>query len=139
MWDRFVAEGHALALGVYAAGAPASVMLIATVGTAAYSWCGFNAYPAPIPHANALVYWEAMLLCKRLGFPVFEFGSLEFDSPKQIAIGEFKASFGPRPVYALGGVRHIRPMRRAMLDMLRLAVRTLRSRVRRRGATGHSV
>lgn len=140
MWDRFAAQGHALAVGVYASGVPASVVLVTTVGMAAYYWCGFNAYPAPIPDANSLALWQAMLLCKRLGIPVFEFGSLEFDSPKQVRIGEFKASFGPRPVYALGGVRRVRPMRSAVLDVLRLGAATLRSRVRRRdrGTVHHS-
>ncbi|MDQ3997047.1 MAG: GNAT family N-acetyltransferase [Gemmatimonadota bacterium] len=135
MWDRFVAEGHAAALGVYASGALASVELVTTVGTSAYSWCGFRAHPAPVAHAGTLGLWEAMLLCKRRGIPIFEFGSLEFDSPKQIGIGAFKASFGPRPVYALGGVRSLRPMRDALLHVARASVAFLRSRIRphRRG------
>jgi hypothetical protein len=136
MWDRFVAEGHAIALGVYASGAPASVVLVTTVGTAAYYWCGFNAYPAPIPGTSTVALWEAMLLCKRLGIPIFELGSLEFDSPKQIRIGNFKTTFGLRPVYALGGVRRVRQVRGALLDVTRVIAVALRSRIRRRDRGG---
>jgi hypothetical protein len=138
MWDRFVAEGYAIALGVYASGALTSVVVVTTVGTAAYYWCGFNAYPAPIPGGSTFALWEAMLLCKRLGISVFEFGSLEFDSPKQIRISQFKASFGPRPVYALGGVRRVRLMRGALLDLARASAAFLRSRIRRRERGGDS-
>jgi hypothetical protein len=125
--DRFVAGGHTAALGVYSSDVPVSVALVTTVGTAASYWCGFNAHPAPIPGGNTLALWEAMLVCKRLGISVFELGSLEFDSPKQIRIGEFKASFGPRPVYAIGGVRRVRPMRGALLDAARASAAFLRS------------
>jgi GNAT acetyltransferase-like protein len=132
MWDRFVVGGHGAALGVYASDALASVELVTTVGTTAYSWCRFRAHPAPVPDAGSLGLWEAMLLCKRRGIPIFEFGSLEFDSPKQIGIGEFKASFGPRPVYALDGIRRVRPMRGALLEVARVSAAFLRSRIRRR-------
>jgi 5'-3' exonuclease len=61
-----------------------------------------------------------------LRIPIFELGSLEFDNRRQIGIGAFKASFGPRPVYALGGVRRIRTVGGALLDLARASVALIR-------------
>lgn len=127
-WSQFLEPAHAGAVGVYLEGRLISVVSMTLVGAASYYWLSFNLLPSPVPGANSLALWEAMLLAKRSGAVMFELGSLEFDEPKQVRIGRFKAQFGGRPVYALAGVKQLRPLRRASLDLIGQAMRAIRGR-----------
>ena len=127
-WTLFLEPRHAAATGVYFDGRLASVVSTTLVGAAGYYWLSFNSVPPPVPGANSLALWEAMLIAKRAGATMFELGSLEFDDPKQIRIGRFKSQFGGRPVYALAGVRQLRPWRRAALDFVGQTLRAVRRR-----------
>jgi hypothetical protein len=127
-WSQFLEPAHAGAVGVYLEGRLISVVSMTLVGAASYYWLSFNLLPSPVPGANSLALWEAMLLAKRSGAVMFELGSLEFDEPKQVRIGRFKAQFGWRPVYALAGVKQLRPLRRASLDLIGQAMRAIRGR-----------
>ena len=130
IWDVIIAPGHAAAVGTYFEGRLVSVVTVTLVGSSSYYWLSFNSAPPPIPGANTLALWEGMLTARRSGRALFELGSLEFDNPKQIRIGKFKAQFGGRPVYALAGVRQLRPIRRATLDLIAQLARSLPRRRR---------
>jgi len=134
IWDLFLDPGHAAAIGVYFEGRLASVVAVTLVGAASYYWLSFNSVPAPVPGANSLALWEAMVTAQRAGVTTFELGSLEFDDPKQIRIGKFKAQFGGRPVYTLAGSRQVRPLRRAALDLLSHVATAARNKGRRRSS-----
>ncbi len=128
IWDLLVAPGTAEAVGTFVEGKLASVVTVTLVGASSYYWFSFNTSPLPLPGTNTLALWEGMLTAQRAGMASFELGSLEFDDPKQVRIGKFKAQFGGRPVYTLAGVRQVRPVRRAALDLIAQAARALRKK-----------
>jgi hypothetical protein len=128
LWDLLIAPGTAAAVGTYFESKLVSVVMVTLVGASSYYWFSFNASPMPLPGANTLALWEGILTALRSGRTSFELGSLEFDDPKQIRIGKFKAQFGGRPVYTLAGVRHVRPVRRAAINLLAQTARAVRQR-----------
>jgi hypothetical protein len=122
-WEYFVAPGHAKTTAVVppASDVPSNVVVAVGWNGSWYYWKSYNTREGRIPGANNLALWEMIASVKRRDGVFFELGSMEFDNPKQIAIAEFKRSFGGTPNYALRGVRHRRPVRYAALGLLSAA------------------
>jgi hypothetical protein len=125
-WEYFISPGHAVANAVVPPGTDAPSNVVVAVGWNGgwYYWKSYNARLRPVPGMNNLALWETIASVKQRNGAVFELGSMEFDDPKQIAIAEFKRSFGGTATYALRGVRYRRPLRRAALGLLSAAYRS---------------
>jgi hypothetical protein len=133
-WNRVIAAGLAHTYAIVGPGSdsPSNLVVTVGIGAAQYYWKSYNDRGARIPGANNLALWEAILGAKRSGARLFEMGSMEFDNQKQIAISEFKRSFGGVSVYLLRGGRVSRPLRKAFVDLFATAHKTIRAHRSRR-------
>ncbi len=122
-WECFVEPGYATATAVVPPGSdtPSNVVVALGWNRHWYYWKGYNSRERRVPGMNNLALWETIIAAKDRGGVFFEMGSVFFNDPKQVAIAEFKRSFGGTATTVLRGVRHRRPVRRAALGLLSAA------------------
>jgi hypothetical protein len=126
LWDECVAAGVAVPVGVWTGSGLQSVVVAASWGEGAYYWLGFNRRPAATPGVNNLGLWQLLLECRQRGVRGFELGSLAYGSEKDASVSRFKRSFGGHPYFAQAGVKLLRPVRAAALDLAAAVVTTIR-------------
>ena len=133
VWDDFVAPGHATVTATKLGGRTLSVIVTVGLRASCYNWIAFNSKTDFVNGAHNFALWQTIELWQRRGASFFEIGSMEFAVDKQKNIGSFKESFGGRPVYALGGTLELKPAKRALLDLVSVAVAAARARGRAAG------
>jgi lipid II:glycine glycyltransferase (peptidoglycan interpeptide bridge formation enzyme) len=90
LWDAFAPAGHAQLVIVEHEGAPASAMLLITVGDTAIdkiaAWGGRS-----VPGANELMHYSAMCSARDRGFRYYDFEGIPVDVARSVLAG------GPAP------------------------------------------
>jgi hypothetical protein len=121
IWDSFIAKQQATAFAGIVDGQILSVVVTIHGQTSSYYWMGWSR-GRNNTGANHLLLWHAALAARSAGRRYFELGSKEFVNQKQIAIGEFKESFGGEPFYSIGGELTLRSVRAAALQLGRAVI-----------------
>jgi len=126
LWDRFVARGLGRVFGVRYDGELVSVLLAVGTDTSWYGWIGFNRRPPPLRGANNLLTAETMKCARARGVRYYEFGTLEFDDPRQRAIADYKRGFGAGVRPAMGGRLVLSEIKSSAATLASALVRKLR-------------
>lgn len=125
-WERLFERGAAVAAAVRRDGEILAAAAATIHRGAAYYWLGFAQPGNPVHGASNLALWTAILAARERGVRAFEMGSLRYGPGREAAISHYKRTFGGAPYFAWTGVKELRPVRRAAIELVQAAVDTVR-------------